>query len=109
MTPAQYITKRLLGRSLFPELQGLVIMRGHEAHDMPNITNVTRVMISSTARDLPDHRKQVQDACERLSMFPVMMERLPASDANAIKASLDMVDGADIYVGVYAHRYGHVP
>ena len=73
---------------------------------MPDIKTV---MISSTARDLPQHRQQVQDACERLSMFPVMMEHLPASDADAIKASLDMVDGADIYVGVYGHRYGHVP
>ena len=73
------------------------------------MADIKTVMISSTARDLPDHRKQVQDACERLSMFPVMMEHLPASDADAIKASLDMVDSADIYVGVYAHRYGHVP
>jgi hypothetical protein len=39
-------------------------------------------MISSTARDLPDHRKEVMDACLRQGMFPVMMEYLPASDAS---------------------------
>jgi hypothetical protein len=66
-------------------------------------------MISSTARDLPAHRKEVMDACLRQGMFPMMMEHLPASDAEAVSASLKMVDEADIYVGVFAHRYGYVP
>jgi hypothetical protein len=69
----------------------------------------TCVMISSTARDLPEHRKEVMDACLRQGMFPVMMEHLPASDDEAISASLKMVDEADIYAGVFAHRYGYVP
>jgi tetratricopeptide (TPR) repeat protein len=66
-------------------------------------------MISSTARDLPAHRKEVGEACLRQGVFPVMMERLPASDADAIAASLRMVDDADVYLGVFAHRYGYVP
>ena len=68
-----------------------------------------RVMISSTARDLPEHRREVMDACLRQGMFPVMMEHLPASDADAAAKSLKMVDGADIYLGVFAYRYGYVP
>jgi tetratricopeptide (TPR) repeat protein len=67
------------------------------------------VMISSTARDLPEHRQQVMDACLRQGMFPIMMEHLPASDADAISASRKLVDEADVYVGVFAHRYGYVP
>ncbi len=67
------------------------------------------VMISSTARDLPEHRKEVMDACLREGMFPEMMEHLPASDADAIRISLEMVDRADIYLGIFAHRYGYVP
>ena len=67
------------------------------------------VMISSTARDLPQHRKEVMDACLRQGMYPVMMEHLPANDDEAIAASLKMVDEADIYVGVFAHRYGYAP
>jgi uncharacterized protein DUF4062 len=66
-------------------------------------------MISSTALDLPEHRKEVQDACLRQGMFPEMMEHLPASDAEAISKSLEMVDEANIYVGIFAHRYGYVP
>jgi tetratricopeptide (TPR) repeat protein len=68
-----------------------------------------RVMISSTARDLPEHRKEAMDACLRQGMFPIMMEHLPASDAEAVPASLKMVDGADIYLLILAHRYGYVP
>jgi|GEM_PF-432636 len=67
------------------------------------------VFISSTARDLPEHRKEIMDACLRQGMFPVMMEHLPASDTEAIALSLQMVDKADIYIGVLAHRYGDVP
>src|SRR6476660_2197555 len=68
-----------------------------------------KVMISSTARDLPEHRKELMDTCLRQGMFPTMMEHLPASDAEAIASSLKMVDEADVYVGVFAHRYGYVP
>ncbi|MEL6930829.1 MAG: DUF4062 domain-containing protein, partial [Cyanobacteria bacterium J06600_6] len=38
-----------------------------------------------------------------------MMEQLPALDADAIEASLAMVDESDIYIGIFAHRYGYVP
>ncbi len=67
-------------------------------------------MISSTARDLPEHREQVMQACMRLGMLhPDMMEFLTATDATALEGSLDMVNHADIYVGVFAFRYGYVP
>ena len=66
-------------------------------------------MISSTARDLPDHRGGIRDACERAGFDPHMMENLPAHDADAIEVSLRMVDEADVYVGIFAYRYGFVP
>jgi len=66
-------------------------------------------MISSTARDLPEHRKQVVEACLRQNMFPLRMEDLPANSDEAAKASLKMVETADVYVGVFANRYGYVP
>lgn len=69
----------------------------------------TDVMISSTARDLPEHRKEAMDACLRQGMYPIMMEHLPASDSEAIAASLKMVDEAEIYLGIFAYRYGYVP
>jgi len=66
-------------------------------------------IISSTARDLPEHRRQVAAACERIGYFPLPMENLPASPDDAVRVSLALVDQADLYVGVFAHRYGYVP
>lgn len=69
-----------------------------------------RVMIGSTARDLPEHREKVMHACLRLGMFyPEMMEHLSAADANAVEVSLGMVDKAEVYLGVFGFRYGYVP
>src|SRR5438876_6357840 len=72
-------------------------------------TDVKKVMISSTAIDLPEHRDLVKDACLRQGMFPVMMEHLPAADADAIAESLRMVNEADISIGIFAYRYGYIP
>jgi tetratricopeptide (TPR) repeat protein len=66
-------------------------------------------MISSTALDLPDHRAAVRDACLSCGVFPIGMEALPARDATGIAVSLEMVDQADLYLGIYAFRYGWVP
>lgn len=66
-------------------------------------------MISSTAVDLPDHRRQVIDACLREDIFPIAMEYIPSRDADAIRVSLEMVNRADIYIGILAWRYGHTP
>jgi hypothetical protein len=42
-----------------------------------------------------------------MGFFPLMMEHLPASSLSAVAASEALVDEADIYIGIYAHRYGH--
>jgi hypothetical protein len=67
------------------------------------------VMISSTALDLPDYREQAIDAILRMGMHPIAMEHLAAMSADAIDASLAMVDEAEIYLGIFAHRYGYMP
>lgn len=68
-----------------------------------------RAMISSTARDLAQYRRSVMDACLSVDVFPALMENLPASASDAIEASMRMVDGADIYIGLFANRYGYIP
>jgi hypothetical protein len=45
------------------------------------------VMISSTARNLPEHRTEIRLGFERAGFEPHVMEHLPALDADAIKAS----------------------
>jgi hypothetical protein len=76
---------------------------------MPEQPTRKTAMISSTSVDLPEPRKEAMDACLRQGIFPRAMEHLPARDADAIRVSLEMVDEADIYIGIYAWRYGHVP
>jgi len=66
-------------------------------------------MISSTVRDLPEHREKVRDACLRQEFFPSMMENWPAMDSDGVKASLEKIEKADVYVGVFGFRYGYVP
>jgi Domain of unknown function (DUF4062) len=67
-------------------------------------------MISSTARDLPEHRKVVEHACRRMGFDPIVMEELVAtSDADAVKASIEMVDRSNVFIGIYAYRYGYIP
>jgi tetratricopeptide (TPR) repeat protein len=68
-----------------------------------------KVMISSTALDLPEHREEIRQGCERAGFEPRVMEHLPAVDADATEGSLRMVEEADVYVGVFAYRYGYIP
>jgi hypothetical protein len=76
---------------------------------MSRPNSILRAMISSTAIDLPEHRDRVVKACLRQGIFPIGMENLPAHDQDAVDTSFDMVDQADIFIGIYAWRYGLVP
>jgi hypothetical protein len=73
------------------------------------MTELYRAMISSTTKDMLVHRQQAQDACLRQDFFPVMMEHLPPSPDDAVRRSLSLVDGADVYVLVLGLRYGEIP
>ena len=67
------------------------------------------VMISSTSKDLIEHRAQVNDVIQRMGMYPIDMKNLTANRADPIQASLEMVKEAEIYLGIFAHRYGYIP
>ena len=67
-------------------------------------------MISSTTVDLPEHRPEARDACLRSGFFPLMMEHGSAEwNSDAIKYSLEKVDAARVYIGIFAYRYGYIP
>ncbi len=67
------------------------------------------VFVSSTSQDLTDHRAAVKSAIESLGLNLIMMEGFLAEDATAVIACKRYVDEAEIYVGIYAHRYGWIP
>jgi len=68
-----------------------------------------RVMLSSTFRDLKQHRAAVIAAATGEQMIPLAQEFDGALPADLIKASLDKVQEADVYVGMIASRYGQRP
>jgi hypothetical protein len=68
-----------------------------------------KVFLSSTYRDLVAHRKAVTDALERLGQQAGRMEVFGARPDEPMQASLTEVDDCDVFVGVYAHRYGFIP
>ncbi len=42
-------------------------------------------------------------------MFPIDMDNFVAADANALQVCYDRFREAEIFVGIYAHRYGYSP
>jgi tetratricopeptide (TPR) repeat protein len=71
---------------------------------------IRRVFISSTSVDLHAHRERVRDVLLSLGLFPVGMEQFGAQGTgDASSVSADKVAGCDVYLGIIAWRYGHVP
>jgi hypothetical protein len=67
------------------------------------------VYISSTRKDLEEHRQEVAETL-RASGFQVEgMEKYPARDAVPKTASESDAAKCDIYLGIIAWRYGYVP
>jgi hypothetical protein len=70
---------------------------------------VAQIYISSTFQDLQEHRGAVAAALEKLGHRVVAMERYVASDQRPLARCLKDVEAADVYVGIFAWRYGFVP
>jgi hypothetical protein len=70
---------------------------------------VTKVYVSATFRDLQECRAAVQLALRRLRVEDVAMESYVAEDRRPLERCLADVAECDIYVGIFAWRYGFVP
>ncbi len=68
-----------------------------------------RVLISSTAIDLEDHRKAVLDGILRLEHLPIAMEHFGAIARPPLEVCREKVLTSDVVVVTVAHRYGWVP
>jgi hypothetical protein len=67
------------------------------------------VFLSSTSRDLKKYRDRLRDVILNAGAFPIAMEEFDAGSANALQKCHDEVSRAEIFIGVYAHRYGFAP
>jgi len=69
----------------------------------------TSVFISSTSRDLRNHRSAVAEALRRAGFQAIDMADFGARPEGATTACLEEVAEADLFVGIYAWRYGFIP
>jgi hypothetical protein len=67
------------------------------------------VFISSTALDLIDHRAAVAKALLNAGFHPIDMANFMSRPEGATSASLKEVAESDLFVGIYAWRYGFIP
>jgi hypothetical protein len=67
------------------------------------------VFISSTSVDLQTYREAVAKVILRLGMYPIDMANFNTTDRNALQLCYDKVHEAEVFIGIYAHRYGYVP
>ena len=68
-----------------------------------------KVYISSTFLDLREHRGKVAQVLRRMGHTPVVMEDYVTEDKRPLAKCMADVGAADLYLGVFAWRYGHVP
>jgi CheY-like chemotaxis protein len=68
-----------------------------------------KIFLSSTYQDLIGHREKAAGAIERLGQQGVRMEVFGARPLEATGACLQEISDSDALIGIYAHRYGHVP
>jgi hypothetical protein len=70
---------------------------------------MARVYISSTFEDLKEARERVGKQLQDFGHQPRGMETSPAEDLRPLAAVRQDVESCDVYVGIFAFRYGYQP
>jgi hypothetical protein len=68
-----------------------------------------KVYLSSTYADLVPYRSRALDVLRNLEFEVLSMETYGASDERPLDRCLADVEKCDLYVGIFAHRYGYIP
>jgi hypothetical protein len=73
-------------------------------------SQVKKVFLSSTYKDLTEHRKAIMEAIERLDDYKcVWMEWFGARDKGALASCRQKVAECQVFVGLIGHLYGSCP
>ena len=67
-----------------------------------------KTFLSSTYIDLKDYRQAASEALERLGLKVNRMEVFGARPDEPKEACLKEIEDCDLFVGIYAYRYGHI-
>lgn len=68
-----------------------------------------KIYLSSTFADLEQHRERIYRELRSLRHNVIAMEDYVAADKRPVEQCLEDVRTADVYVGIFAWRYGYVP
>ena len=70
---------------------------------------MARIYVSSTFSDLKEYREQVRTALRSMDHEDIAMEYYSATDERPIDKCLSDVESCELYIGVFAWRYGFIP
>src|SRR5215475_1687008 len=70
---------------------------------------MVKIYVSSTFSDLEEYRKKVSTVIRRMGHLDVAMEYYVAEDQRPVDRCLSDVESCDLYIGVFAWRYGWKP
>lgn len=70
--------------------------------------NTLRIFISSTM-DLKKERNAVTEVINQIEAVPIKMEFFTARDSTPEQVCIDELTKSDIYVGIFADKYGYIP
>lgn len=68
-----------------------------------------KVFVSSTYIDLANYRSAAAEALERLGLELARMETFGARPQEPMEACLAEIEASELFVGIYAYRYGYIP
>jgi hypothetical protein len=67
-----------------------------------------RVFLGSDLSDMGEYREAALQVCHRLGLVPLTAELSEPRGAGTVDGNLLKLDQADVYVGIFAHRYGRI-
>lgn len=70
---------------------------------------MAKIYISSTFGDLKEERFVAEQTVRELDHTPVLMEDYAISSLSPLQKCLEEVGQCDVFVGIYAWRYGYIP
>lgn len=70
---------------------------------------MTTIYLSSAYEDLKDYREVVYKALRQSGYHVIAMEDYVATDQRPVEKCLREMQNADLYVGLFAFRYGYIP
>ena len=70
---------------------------------------MARIYVSSTFKDLKLYREKIRATLRKLGHEDIAMEYYVAESQRPLERCLADVDSCDLYLGVFAWRYGYIP